>query len=171
EMKRLAMVLHVPLRKVLAKLEEGKATPLQPIKMAVAVHEDQVEYLQERHSEFPGVDTAVTYLRKYNTQALLAHVLGYVGEITPAELAAYNKQFKNCQLLRAKEQNVPCPGDRVGQSGVEQQYDSVLRGIPGEAKLPVRPDGTPAGPRTPQSSPVTGNPVQLTIDISLQRAA
>jgi penicillin-binding protein 2 len=171
EMKRLAMVLHVPLRKVLTKLEEGKATPLQPIKMAVAVHEDQVDYIRERKTEFPGVDTAVTYLRKYNTQALLAHVLGYVGEITPSELAAYNKQFKNCQLPRAKEQNIPCPGDRVGQSGVESRYDSVLRGIPGEDQVSVRADGTPAGPRTPQSSPVSGNAVQLTIDISLQRAA
>ena len=172
EMKQLALVLHVPLHKLLMKLELGKAAPLTPVTMQVAVHDDQIDYLKEHGTEFPGVRIAPTYLRKYNTQALLAHVLGYVGEVTPGQLAGYQKLYASCQLPKAKEANIPCPGDRVGQAGVERTYDSTLRGIPGEEQQAYKADGEPVpGTLKTVSVPVSGSPVQLTIDISLQRAA
>ena len=132
EMKRLSMVLNVPLPKLLARLEQGMKNPLTPVTMQVAVHPDQVAYLAERNREFPGVQITPTYLRKYNTEALLAHVLGYVGEISPGQLVLYKKHYKTCQTTRAKEANVPCPGDRIGQAGVEQSDDKYLRGRSGE---------------------------------------
>ena len=140
--------------------------------MQVAVHEEQVAYLREHRTEFPGVDTSVTYLRRYNTQALLAHVLGYVGELTPAQLADIKKHYGSCALPRAKELNVPCAGDRVGQTGVEKTYDKYLRGRSGEKLQRVNSVGAKVD-KTPvvTAQPMTGAPVQLTIDISLQRAA
>ena len=82
-MKRLAKVLNVPLPRVLARLEQRKGDPLTPVTIQVAVHEEQVAYLSEHAREFPGVQVRQTFLRKYNTEALLAHVLGYTGEISP----------------------------------------------------------------------------------------
>ena len=171
EMKRLSMVLNVPLPKLLARLEQGMKNPLTPVTMQVAVHPDQVFYLSERNREFPGVQITPTYLRKYNAEASLAHVLGYVGEISPAQLAASKKQYKSCQTTRAQEANVPCPGDRVGQAGVEQSYDKYLRGRSGEKLLRVNSLGGKVGNPVVTRAPSSGFPVRLTIDIGLQRSA
>jgi penicillin-binding protein 2 len=171
EMKRLSMVLNVPLPKLLARLELGMKNPLTPVTMQVAVHPDQVAYLAERNREFPGVQITPTYLRKYNTQALLAHVLGYVGEISPGQLTLYKKHYKTCQTTRAKESNVPCPGDRIGQAGVEQSYDKYLRGRSGEKLQRVDSLGGKVGNPVVTRQQTPGFPIRLTIDISLQRAA
>jgi penicillin-binding protein 2 len=171
EMRRLSIVLNVPLHKMLARLEEGMKSPLTPMTMQVAVHEDQVDYLKEHATEFPGVKIVPTYVRKYNTEALLAHVLGYVREISPAEVAAYKKHYKSCQTAAAKDANVPCPGDRVGQAGVEQSYDKYLRGRSGEELWRVNSLGVNVGSPKITQAPQPGSPIRLTIDISLQRAA
>jgi penicillin-binding protein 2 len=171
EMKRLAMVLNVPLPKLLARLEQGMKSPLTPVTMQVAVHDDQVFYLREHATEFHGVKIVPTYVRKYNTEALLAHVLGYVREISPGQVAASKKHYKNCQTAAANDANVPCPGDLVGQAGVEQSYDRYLRGRNGEELQTVNSLGDAVGTPKVKEAPQTGYPIRLTIDISLQRAA
>ncbi len=172
EMKRLAAVLHVPLHRVLVQLEQGKAAPLTPVTVQVAVHEEQIAYLKERQREFPGVELKKTYLRKYNSQALLAHVLGYVGEVSASQIAAYKKRgFTSCDLSRAKEANIPCPGDRVGLAGVERSYDDYLRGRAGEQLVHVDSLGRLRGDPVVSRQDVPGHALRLTIDISLQRAA
>jgi penicillin-binding protein 2 len=160
EMKQLAKVVHVPLARVLARLEQRKDDPLTPVTIQVAVHKPQLDYLAEHRREFPGVHTRLTYLRKYNTQALLAHVLGYVGEISPAQLKELRKDGYQA-------------GDEIGQTGVESTYDTYLRGQPEIDEVHVNSLGRPV----PGTQPIVrkerqpGERVQLTIDISLQRAA
>ena len=125
----------------------------------VSVHKPQLDYLAEHRREFPGVHTRLTYLRKYNTQALLAHVLGYVGEISPDQLKELRKDGYSA-------------GDEVGQTGVERTYDTYLRGQPEIDEVHVNSLGRPV----PGTQPIVrkerqpGERVQLTIDISLQRA-
>jgi penicillin-binding protein 2 len=158
EMKRLAAVLHMPLRRVLRRLEERKGDPLTPVTIQVAVHEPQVAYLAEHRREFPGVHTRLTYLRKYNGEALLAHVLGYTGEISPAQLKQLQKQGY-------------ASGDKIGQTGVELAYDSYLRGQPEVDEVHVDARGIRHGAPLVAQKAQAGNAVRLTIDISLQRAA
>jgi penicillin-binding protein 2 len=171
EMKRLSLVLNVRLSKLLAQLEQGMKSPLTPVTMQVAVHEDQVAYLKEHASEFPGVKIVPTYVRKYNTEASLSHVLGYVREISPNQVAASKKQYTSCQTTAARDANVPCPGDRVGQAGVEQSYDKYLRGRNGEELWKVNSLGVNVGSPKVTQAPQPGYPIRLTIDIGLQRAA
>jgi penicillin-binding protein 2 len=128
------------------------------VTIQVAVHEPQVDYLAEHRREFPGVHTRLTYLRKYNGEALLAHVLGYVGEISPA------------QLKRLGDQGYT-PGDKIGQAGVELAYDSYLRGQPEVDEIHVDARGIRHGEPLISQKAQAGNAVRLTIDISLQRAA
>jgi penicillin-binding protein 2 len=165
EMKRLAAVLHMRLPRLLAKLEKSKGDLLTPVTIQVAVHDDQVAYLGEHTVEFPGVHTRTIYLRKYNTEALLAHVLGYVGEISPARV---NALPKSC-----RQPNSGCPqaGDQIGQSGVELAYDKYLRGQPEVDEVHVNALGVPNGRPVPKSNAQPGNAIRLTIDISLQRSA
>jgi penicillin-binding protein 2 len=165
EMKRLAAVLHMRLPRVLAKLDKSKGDLLTPVTIQVAVHDDQVAYLGEHTAEFPGVHTRTIYLRKYNTEALLAHVLGYVGEISPAQVKALPKS--------CSQPNSGCPqaGDQVGQGGVELAYDRYLRGQPEIDDVHVNALGRPNGRPVPKTKAVPGNAIRLTVDISLQRSA
>ncbi len=84
--QRLAAVLDVPTGRLAREVEDRRGDPLTPITVKTAVHDDQVYYLQEHASEFPGVQIQQTYLRDYPYQSLGAQVLGYVGEISAAEL-------------------------------------------------------------------------------------
>jgi penicillin-binding protein 2 len=160
ELKQLAKVLHVPLHRVLTRIEQRKDDPLTPVTIQVAVHKEQLDYLAEHRREFRGVHTRTTYLRKYNSQALLAHVLGYVGEISPTQLKDLRKEGY-------------AAGDEVGQTGVELAYDKYLRGQPEIDQVLVDSLGVPPPGSKPQvtKEKQPGKPIQLTVDISLQRAA
>jgi penicillin-binding protein 2 len=167
EMKQLAKVLNVPLPRVLARLEQRKGDPLTAVTIQVAVHEPQVAYLSEHAREFPGVQVRQTYLRKYNTEALLAHILGYTGEISPNQLTALRKQTYSCGGRPVGY----AAGDRIGEAGVEAQYDTYLRGCSGTKEFRVDSLGVRKTPVVLREEAQPGKAIRLTIDISLQRAA
>ena len=99
--------------------------------MKTAVGEDQVAYLYEHASEFPGVQIQQTYLRHYPYQSLGAQVLGYVGEVSQGELDRKPSVYK--------------PGDKVGKTGVESRERRVPPRGGGAGRDPGRLDGAPAG--------------------------
>ena len=158
--KRLAAVLDVPTGRLAREVEGRRVDPLTPITVKTAVHDDQVYYLQEHASEFPGVQIQQTYLRDYPYQSLAAQVLGYVGEISPAELK--RKQAANADYRG---------GDKIGKSGVEAAYDGYLRGTSGAAQIRVDSLGRPQSPLEIRRDARPGTAVRLTIDIGVQRAA
>jgi penicillin-binding protein 2 len=159
-LKRLATILNADLPAVLKQLEARKHDPLTPVTVQVAVHEEQVNYLKERKREFPGVKVVDSFLRRYNSQALAAHVLGYVGEVSPEQLKRLQKQQKGRYAA----------GDVVGQAGVELTYNNALFGIPGVNEITVDSAGNEQGDERPKEAPTAGKPIRLTIDIALQRA-
>jgi penicillin-binding protein 2 len=155
--KRLAEVLRVPPLQLAKEVDERIADPLNPITVKTAVGEDQVAYLYEHQSEFPGVQIQQTYLRHYPNDALAAQVLGYVGEVSQSELDRKRSVYK--------------PGDKVGKTGVEAREDEYLRGDAGQAEIRVDSMGRPQGPLQLRREARPGKAVRLTIDVGLQRAA
>jgi penicillin-binding protein 2 len=155
--KRLAGVLRVSPLALAKEVDERTADPINPITVKTAVGEDQVAYLYEHQSEFPGVQIQQTYLRHYPYQSLAAQVLGYVGEVSQQDLDRNPRLYK--------------PGDKVGKAGVEAQLDAFLRGDAGQAQIRVDSMGRPQGPLEPRREARPGSAVRLTIDIGLQRAA
>ena len=158
--KRLAAVLDVPAARLAQEVDDRRVDPLTPITVKTAVHDDQVYYLQEHASEFPGVQIQQTYLRDYPYQSLAAQVLGYVGEISPQELKAKQQQKADYRM-----------GDKIGKSGVEATLDGYLRGVSGAAQIRVDSLGHPQGPLEIRRDARPGTAVRLTLDIKLQRAA
>ena len=156
ELRRLAAILRIPFAEVVKQIEEHGDDPLTPITLARGVHKDQVAYLWEHRSEFPGVTVADTYFRRYKAEALAAHVLGYVGPISKE------------QLRRQQERDL---NDRVGQAGVEARYDEYLRGEDGTAEIRVDSRGRPQSGLLLTEPPKSGQTLRLTIDIALQRAS
>jgi penicillin-binding protein 2 len=157
ELRALARVVDVPLWQIAAAIRKHGADLVTPVIVKTNATKAQSLYLQERKEEFPGVRTAPTYLRTYPFGTLAAHALGYVTEISPAQVKALAKQGYHA-------------GDEIGQSGIEAKYDRYLRGTAGVAKQIVDSLGRPRA-RLPSSLPRPGNAVRLTIDLRLQQAA
>jgi penicillin-binding protein 2 len=158
ELQALSAITGVGVREMLARMKEHRRDPLTPIVVQRGIKEDQVFYLEEHSTQFPGVRLAESWLRKYPYQALLAQVLGYVGQISPQEYKALRKKGYE-------------PTDAIGQSGIEWAYDTYLRGRDGKAQLTVDSLGRPKGAAVVETNPTSGEALRLTIDIDLQRAA
>ena len=155
---RLARVLGMPEADIRARLDKVGQDPY----MVTTIKEDvpeatTVAYLKEHSLEFPGVRIEKAYLRAYPRDAFATHVLGYVGEISAADLD--KEQFREVK-----------PGARIGKDGVEATYDSFLRGTDGWRKVEVDAAGRPKRVLE-EVSPLPGNNLWLTIDYKLQVAA
>ena len=137
-------------------IEERRDDPLTPVTVKRGIHPEQVNQISERADEFPGVVVAENYLRDYPFKSLAAHLVGHVGEASPAQL-------DDREGLRS--------GDEVGQGGLEAVYDEFLRGRPGLERLHVDSLGRPRGELIRSVNPLPGLAVRTTIDRKLQQAA
>lgn len=154
---RLARVLGVPEADIRARLDKATNDPYVTAMIKEDVPEATVAYLKEHSLEFPGVQIEKAYLRAYPRREFATHVLGYVGEVSAADLD--KEQFR---ALKA--------GVRIGKDGVEFTYDSFLRGVDGVRKVEVDAAGRPKRVLKEQT-PLPGNNLWLTIDYGLQAAA
>ncbi len=157
-LSHLARVLEMPTRELIREVKRRKTDPLNPIVAKEDVDRRQKDYILERAAQFPGVSIAPRYVRRYPHGALASHVLGYVGSASEQQLAD-----DDSGQLRM--------GDIVGQSGVENAFDSYLRGTPGLAKQRVDSQGQPRSELVPDPEPQPGDTVRLTLDANLQSAA
>jgi penicillin-binding protein 2 len=158
---RLAGLLTTPARpwtagQVAQLMADPRFTPVQPVPIAPVTTPTAV-YLAEHADQFPGVGTTDVIQRNYPYGSLAAHLVGYVGAISPAELSS-----RLGEGYRA--------GDQIGKSGIELAYDSVLRGTPGVTRMAVDARGNPLGVVS-RTDPVPGHDVRLTIDLDIQRSA
>jgi len=160
ELRRLARLLHVPVRQIRSEIKQRAGDALTPVVVKTNVHDDKVNYIFEHQESFRGVDIHNTFLRHYPHRALAAHILGQVGEISAAQLSESRYEKGDYQ-----------PGDRIGQGGVEAVYDKYLRGKAGLAQLRMDALGRPLGDLRPRLKPQSGETLRLTLDLDLQRAA
>ena len=131
----------------------------EPSYRPIVVIEDaslaQVAALAARRLDFELPDVVVQEVptRKYPSDALAAHVFGYVGEANDAQVG-----------------DGISTGAIVGQSGIERVYNKLLMGEDGAKRVVVNSMGREI--RTLEEiEPVQGRRVQLTIDYDLQKAA
>lgn len=114
----------------------------------------------EAHSlEYPELRIELRPQRFYPHKEALAHVLGYVGEISPKQLERAEYRDKGLR-----------PGDIIGQGGLEQFYDDYLRGRPGYRKVIVDSRGRIQS-ELEVVPPQAGQDLVSTIDLDMQMAA
>jgi len=114
----------------------------------------------EAHSlEYPELRVELQPQRFYPLGTVLAHVLGYVGEISPNQLESPEYKDKGFR-----------PGDIIGKGGLEQYYDEYLRGKPGYRKVIVDSRGRVQS-ELETVPPQSGQDLITTIDLDLQMAA
>jgi penicillin-binding protein 2 len=152
---RLAFVLQVPPASIEKRINDKRISPYRPVPVATGVSIDAITFIKEHQQFFPGVDADQIPIRSYPDGSLAAHVLGYTGEVSDAEL----KQQRDAHYQL---------GETVGKSGAEQMFESELRGKPQIDKIEVDSRGKPLRTVDERSS-VPGHDVQLTIDADVQQ--
>ena len=153
----LATVLGVPEARVREIVDRHRREPTyRPITIVQDATLAQVAAVMARRldSELPGVVVEQVPARQYPTDAMAAHLFGYVGEVSDAQVAE-DSQLKS--------------GDIVGQSGIEKVYNRLLKGEDGAKRVVVNSVGREI--RTLDEEPPTeGQRIQLTIDYDVQKA-
>ncbi|MDD4168821.1 MAG: penicillin-binding protein 2 [Desulfotomaculaceae bacterium] len=154
--QRLAGILGTDAQEIQQKIDQQERL-YEPVKLATRVSEEIVIKIEEQRLELPGVEIDIEPLREYPNGNMLAHVMGYVREINPEQLAE-NKD------------NGYKSGDRFGQSGLEYTYEQYLRGRDGGRQVEVDSKARPVRDLG-VLGPVPGNNLMLTIDHKVQKAA
>ncbi len=139
----------------------------RPVLVQQDLTRDALDVVEARKDLLPGVDVIGAPHRNYRAGEMGAHLLGYLGEISPDEFEKAREEGGGYR-----------PGDYLGKRGIERRFESRLRGIDGlervvadakGRKLPELEAMIPQEQRYVPSQP--GANVILTIDARLQAAA
>lgn len=158
--ERLRPVVHLGDSAVTELLAQMKRQPNQPALVASSLSFAQLSWIEERRTELQGVRLEPTPLRRYPDGAAVAHLVGYVGEISEAELG--DSAWAGYEM-----------GQAVGKSGIERQYERLLGGTRGERFVEVNARGRVIRQMAmrEEQPPVAGTDIRLTLDLQLQRYA
>ena len=154
----IAQGLHLDPNEVRARIRRFASMPqYQPIFLKEDITPDELQFIEAHRNELPELDTIMAHRRLYPRNGFMAHLIGYVGEVSDDMLNQAAFELYN-------------PGDVVGISGVERQYNTLLMGKNGFRQALVDSHGREVG-RLGETEAVPGKPLKLTIDIDLQIAA
>jgi penicillin-binding protein 2 len=128
----------------------------QPLVLKQAASLTDVAFIDAHRSEFPEIDIIQSQQRFYPKHNVAAAVLGYVGEVSQADLARPGSKYR--------------PGDLIGKFGIEKEYNSILRGRDGMKRVVVNSRGQEVGTLGTVDA-LPGHDLRLTLDLNLQLTA
>lgn len=128
------------------------------VKIATDVSDKTVAYVNEHMDTLSGISVNEDMIRKYNYSEYFSSIIGYTGPISESEYTALHKKNKDYT------QN-----DTVGKAGMEQYYETYLRGKNGEQKFYIDNVGRISEIISSTDS-VAGDDLYLSIDADLQKA-
>ena len=142
------------------RFDQVKSQPaFESILIKEGATQGDIAWVDAHQLEYPALRVEEIPQRRYPANGSLAHVLGYVQEISPGQL----------EDPRYKEKKYK-PGDVIGQEGVEAVYDEYLRGRDGFRRVVVDSRGH-IQRELDRVEPQSGQDIVLTIDSDLQLAA
>src|SRR6202034_1914692 len=129
----IAQGLHLDVKDVKDRIRHFASMPqYQPIFLKDDITQDELAFVESHRNELPELDTIVAHRRLYPRNGFMAHLIGYVGEVSEEMLNQPRWEFYN-------------PGDVVGKSGVELQYNQFLMGKNGSRRALVNSRGREVG--------------------------
>ena len=139
-------------------MRRWKAAKYEPALVFASGETRVVARLEEHRAALPGLLIQAEPRRQYPDSTAVAHLVGYVGQVSQAELDA--EKFADAK-----------PGDIVGKMGLEVEYDSILRGRNGLRYVEVTSKGRMVREQSGGGAiaPVAGRTMITTIDLPLQR--
>jgi penicillin-binding protein 2 len=156
-LQRLSDILGIPAAEIQKRIEQTDDNGSTLVRIARSLTPAQITALEEYRDQINGIEVDIETLRHYPNGKTGAHVLGYTGELNPAELKA--RKPLGYRL-----------GDVAGKMGVEDAYEQQLRGEWGGIQLEVNGQGK-VMEILGQKVAKPGNDVTLSIDLDLQKTA
>ncbi len=154
----IAQGLHMNANEIRERVRKLAWLPqYQPIFLKDDITPDELAFIEAHRNELPELDTIMAHRRLYPRKGFMAHLVGYVGEVSEDMLNQPQWEFYN-------------PGDVVGKSGVELQYNQMLMGKNGARRSIVNSRGKEMQSLS-ETPAVPGQQLKLTLDIDLQIAA
>jgi penicillin-binding protein 2 len=154
----IARGLHLNADEVRLRIRHFSSMPqYQPIFLKEDITPDELAFIESHKNELPELETIMAHRRLYPRNGFMAHLIGYVGEVTE-------------DMLNQPQFELYNPGDVVGVSGVEKQYNTVLMGKNGFRRALVNSHGKEVG-RLDETPAEPGKQLKLTVDLDLQIAA
>jgi penicillin-binding protein 2 len=151
---RLSEVLGLDGKELLAKIEKQGYSSAMPVRIMRDLKPEAFIALAEL-GQIPGLEVQPESSRQYPNKNIAAHLLGYIGEATEADVKK-NPEFP--------------PEMLVGQTGLERLEDQRLRGRWGKRLIEVDATGQELKMLGKQL-PISGQELQTTLDLKLQKAA
>src|SRR3989344_1637416 len=148
-----ALARNVPVYKLAEFSSGGVVTRTEVVSREEAIKIQSSDFVRQSR-------LIIDIAREYPLNEAAAHLVGYVGEASPEEIASMP--------------NDKCPplglGDLVGRGGIEQQYDCLLRGVDGEELVEVDTQGRLIR-RLGRREAIPGESLSLYADATLQKVA
>ena len=158
DVDKIAEGLHMVPDELRGRLNKMKAVPgYQPLFLKDDITPDELAFIESHRADLPELDIITVHRRLYPKNGFMAHVIGYVGQVSEDMLMQPQWELYN-------------PGDIVGLSGVEQYYNDMLMGKNGSRQVIVNSRGKEVGTLSDVPA-VPGKQLKLTIDLDLQIAA
>ena len=160
DLKPIAEGLDLNLADLQAKVSRKSGLPkYAAIRLKEELTPADLAFVNSHRDVFPELDVISSQPRLYPHDGMMAHVIGYTGEVTQAEL-------DSAEFAKYKQ------GDIVGQFGIERQYNDALTGVDGQQRVEVDNRGQVRQDFKEDEKPaIPGKDLQLTIDLDLQAVA
>src|SRR6201998_2918889 len=154
----IAQGLHLDPNEVRTRIRHFSSMPqYQPIFLKEDITQDELAFIDAHRNELPELDTIVAHRRLYPRNGFMAHLIGYVGEVTE-------------DMLNQPQFDLYSPGDVVGVSGVAKDNNMVILGKNVSRRPIVNSSGREEG-RLDETPTEPGKQLKLTVDLDLQIAA
>jgi penicillin-binding protein 2 len=124
-----------------------------PLEIKSSLNWDEVSAIEVHLPDLPGIAISEGQVRNYPYAESAAHVTGYVGSVTEADLTG--------------DPLLSLPNFRIGRTGVEKSFGKALRGKAGTAEVEVNVVGREVRELN-RYDPTPGDNVWLTLDSELQ---
>ena len=119
------------------------------------LNDQEASILAVNLHQYPGAELRARPHRHYPKKALTSHLVGYVGRISPDDMANIDNQ-----VYRGLEY--------IGKTGIELYYESDLLGVSGSRQVETNAHGRIVR-SLQQTDPQTGKTLHLSVDIKLQQ--
>ena len=149
---KLAQRISLDREKLKKKISQTKS--FKEVLIKGDIPREEVAFVEENNMSLPGIRIKAEPLRNYVFNSLASHTLGYLGEISKASL----ERLKDPAYRQ---------GDFVGKNGLENIYESLLRGKKGYKEVEVDVSGRELKTLRKQP-PESGNNLILTLDVKIQ---
>ena len=139
--------------------EESRNFESLPIRTRLS--EEEVARFAVNRWRFPGFEIKARLFRSYPHGEVASHAIGYIGRINESDVRRIESQGLATNYKGT---------DHIGKLGIEGAYEKELHGATGSEQVEIDAGGR-AIRSLSRSEPVSGNNLEVTLDIRLQKVA